>query len=454
MASRGELHYDDEWEYNEGGEESELLKTGGEEEVGRLKRNEGWHSCGKLQKDANYHQRYIPLKDVFGFRDLSSEDREKIVNDKRLTEEDKLFLESEKALKGLERLSDSVVCVKVKSHCGTGFYVRMDQLKDYEGDIVLTNSHTIRKLGSGNGSNFETVKPGDVKVYSFYNGIEQGSHVPREVIRIGNVSPPDLNKDKDILLRKTKTALQGAGSPPSETDTELISILDQLAPVLAAPEAFLDYAILFLKPLDKEDEKRKFAKVRPLEIKAFKPTAQEEIRNVSYFEISHPEMSTFPRSLRLFTISHPHCSSQQLSFGAMESCLFHVYLLNLVYGQNDTAYLEFLEGKDPFVDHSIATCPGSSGAPIFMYFINHETGEVEIEEVVYFLHFYEMRSELYGKAMSFATVLLQFDFHMPKSVVQKTGVQDQQKEETNTPRPLKDLAKVPAYLKILQDKKN
>ena len=70
------------------------------------------------------------------------------------------------------------------------------------------------------------------------------------------------------------------------------------------------------------------------------------------------------------------------------------------------------------------------------------------------LHFYGMRSELYGKAMSFATVLLQFEFHMPKSVMQKTGVQDQQKEETNTPRPLKDLEKVPAYLKILQDKKN
>lgn len=70
------------------------------------------------------------------------------------------------------------------------------------------------------------------------------------------------------------------------------------------------------------------------------------------------------------------------------------------------------------------------------------------------LHFYGMRSELYGKAMSFATVLLQFEFHMPKSMMQKTGVQDQQKEETNTPRPLKDLEKVPAYLKILQDKKN
>ena len=44
MVSCGELHYDDEWEYNEGGEEAELLKTGGEEEVGRLKRNEGWHN--------------------------------------------------------------------------------------------------------------------------------------------------------------------------------------------------------------------------------------------------------------------------------------------------------------------------------------------------------------------------------------------------------------------------
>ena len=43
---------------------------------------------------------------------------------------------------------------------------------------------------------------------------------------------------------------------------------------------------------------------------------------------------------------------------------------------------------------------------------------------------------------------------MPKSVMQKTGIQDQQKEETNTPMPLKDLAKVPAYVKILQDNKH
>ena len=38
--------------------------------------------------------------------------------------------------------------------------------------------------------------------------------------------------------------------------------------------------------------------------------------------------------------------------------------------------------------------------------------------------------------------------------MQKTGIQDQQKEETNTPMPLKDLAKVPAYVKILQDNKH
>lgn len=69
----------------------------------------------------------------------------------------------------------------------------------------------------------------------------------------------------------------------------------------------------------------------------------------------------------------------------MESNLTHVYFLNMAYGQNDTG---MLGGKEPFAEHSIATCKGSSGAPIFFYIFNHDTGEVDVDEAVYFLHFY------------------------------------------------------------------
>ena len=73
------------------------------------------------------------------------------------------------------------------------------------------------------------------------------------------------------------------------------------------------------------------------------------------------------------------------------------------HGQNDTG---MLGGKDPFVDHSIATCPGSSGDLIFLYMYNHETGELVIDEAVYFLHFYgNENGKLHGKAVSFSTII-------------------------------------------------
>ena len=69
----------------------------------------------------------------------------------------------------------------------------------------------------------------------------------------------------------------------------------------------------------------------------------------------------------------------------------------MAYGQNDTG---MLGGKEPFAEHSIATCKGSSGAPIFFYIFNHDTGEVDVDEAVYFLHFHgeEIDGKLRGKA--------------------------------------------------------
>lgn len=411
MASFSEVKYFNDWHCDDTGSEEAEIETEGNEEAGRLTRSEAWFSCGKLQNDPYYHQRYIPLKLALGFSDLSREEKEKVV--KTLTDEDIQFLESEKARKCLERLADAVVCVKIKSSYGTGFFIRItDEFKESgDGDVVITNSHTLRKLASAQGSDFSVVEPRDIRVISFYDGTERGSQVSRDVVRIGRLSPPDKNKDKDITLRRVKAALYGDGTAVTETTAKIISIFDQLAPVLSATEGFLDYALLFLKPLDNKEQKRKFENhVTPLEVKVFKPRfPADQYRNRAYFEIPVPESSTLPRSLRLFTISHPHRASKQVSFGGIESTLQHVYLLNQLAGQNDT---DLLEGKDSFLEHSIATCPGSSGAPVFMYFVNHEKKEVEIDEAVYFLHFFGIESgqKLLGKAVSFGTIFYQLTF--------------------------------------------
>lgn len=251
------------------GAKKRKIETEGDEEAGRLTRSDAWFSCRKLQNDPNHHQRYIPLKLALSFSDLSREEKEQLV--KTLTDEDIQFLESEKARKCLERLVDVVVCVKIKSSYGTGFFIRItDEFKESGdgGDVVITNSHTMGKLASAQGSDFHVVDPRDIRVISFYDGTKRGSQVSRDVVRIGRLSPPDENKDKDITLRRLKAALYGAGTAVSETTAEIISIFEQLAPVLSATQGFLDYALLFLKPLDNEEAKGKFANlVTPLRVK-------------------------------------------------------------------------------------------------------------------------------------------------------------------------------------------
>ena len=265
MASFSEVKYFSDWQCDDtGGEEAEI-ETEGDEEAGRLTRSDAWFSCCKLQNDPIHHQRYIPLKLALGFSDLSREEMEQVV--KTLTDEDIQFLESEKARKCLERLADAVVCV----------------------------------IASAQGSDFRVVDPRDIRVISFYDGTKRGSQVSRDVVRIERLSPPDENKDKDITLRRLNAALYGdGGTAVSETTAEIISIFEQLAPVLSATQGFLDYALLFLKPLDNEEEKGKFANLgTPLRVKVFQPRLPaDQYRNRAYFETPVPESS------RLFTISH------------------------------------------------------------------------------------------------------------------------------------------------------
>ena len=116
MASgEEEVSFLADWGCDEGREEESAIESDeGEEDNRPLTRNDAWNSCKNLKTDANYHQRYIPLNDALGFRDLSTDDKEAFVIVKKLTNEDKMFLSSEKAVKKLQKFSDAVVCITVK----------------------------------------------------------------------------------------------------------------------------------------------------------------------------------------------------------------------------------------------------------------------------------------------------------------------------------------------------
>ena len=211
--------------------------------------------------------------------------------------------------------------------------------------------------------------------------------------------------DQDALLKMMKNNLQGDGSQNSEDIGNCNATLDLLEPYFKRRDAFLDYALLYLKPLENDELRGKLADIKALEIKPFK--LLEHFRNVSSFGMPDPSSSKYPKCLRLFAVSHPHCHSKVVSFGGMESSISHVYFLNMAFGQNDTG---MLQGKQPFAVHSVTTCKGSSGAPIFFYIYNYETGEVTVDEAVYFLHFYGVPpavndGKLHGKAVSFATII-------------------------------------------------
>lgn len=199
-----------------------------------------------------------------------------------------------------------------------------------------------------------------------------------------------------------KAELHGNEKPEAADVVRCDIALGLLSSYFSRRDAFLDYALLYLKPLQSEEQKVAFAKVRPLEMKTFDKL--EHFRNVSSFGFPDPRSSKYPCSLRLFSISHPHRASKQVSFGGMLSDLTHVYFLNMAYGQNDT---RMLKNKEPFAEHSIPTCKGSSGAPIFVYIFNHETGEIVVDECVYFLHFYgdELDGMFRGKSVSFSTII-------------------------------------------------
>ena len=168
-----------------------------------------------MKIDPKYHKKYIPIADIRSFPTLSDTDQEAFIKERGLSAEDKAFLTSEKGLKCLEDVSDSVVHIAVKlatgrSAVGTGFLVRVNN-----SDLaVITNSHTLRKASS-EGVDFRFVKPEAIKITCFYDGKPEGQ-VQYIVGEIQLSSPPEKNREDEALLKRMRGKLHGDDSQNSE----------------------------------------------------------------------------------------------------------------------------------------------------------------------------------------------------------------------------------------------
>ena len=65
---------------------------------------------------------------------------------------------------------------------------------------------------------------------------------------------------------------------------------------------------------------------------------------------------------------------------------------------------------------------------------NHETGELVIDEAVYFLHFYGNESgKLYGKAVSFSTIIKNMPFQALHEELESALAEVREWKEESTP---------------------
>ena len=406
MASEENITNLSEWEFNDNGDEvPETDFVEGEETGVKV----AWNKCNKLKINKEYHETYMTIHEALNYRKLSVEEQNDFASKKNICVEDKLFLSSQKGAETIEHLSNAVVRVTAKKGSqtghGTGFFISFKN-----GDVaVITNSHTVRSVKSGKGIDFSNLKPNNITVTAF-QGSETKNQLKFSVERIELTSLPDSNKAENVLTETMKKNLLEEGTTESEPVMKCDIAIGLLESYFKRRDSFLDYAFLYLNPLVNDDDKVKLDLIQPLKMKPFE--ILKNFRNVNSIETPDPRRNRYPQSLRLFSISHPHGhEKKQLSFGEMKSTLTHAFFLNMSYGQNDTG---MLSGKEPFVEHSITTCRGSSGAPIFFYILNHDTGEIEVDDAVYFLHFGEATNVdpglLHGKSVSFSTIIKNLGF--------------------------------------------
>lgn len=333
-----------EWEEEEEKEE--------ENAGGKLK-----SECEKLKKDKNYHDRMIPVENVLRISLMDD-----IVKQypSALTKDDAVILKDRDQIK---KVTDAVVKLRVKKtggiiKSGTGFLIQRPPGYDpsTENDIfkfaVLTNFHNVKQENtSATNADEQLVNADDIEVIFFYDSAECFSEngVTCRVSEISRLCSIDLRNN----------------TVPAEVAERL------------------DFAILYIRHPNKQHKMDILSKLKPL---LFDESGRLQA-------VPSSSLATYLR-FRLCVIGHPHGAYKHIAFGELKSDT------NRLWREWETT--ESMNG----IEHSVATCPGSSGSPVIMMAIKKEDNSASnITGLSFFQFLHFQGNSQSGDAMSMQSIL-------------------------------------------------
>lgn len=332
-----------------------------EEGAGGKLKNE----CEKFKKNPNYHGRMIPIENVQKIVKMDVDDRtmiEQFVEQypTALTKDDAVLLEDHGRRYNFKRVIDAVVKLRVKKTGGiikNGTGVLINRMPGYDpntaNDIfdfaVLTNFHNVKQENTiATKADEQLVNAGDIEVIFFYDSEE-------------------CFRENGVTCRVSEISRRCS-----------IDLRNNTVPAEVAER--LDFALLYIRHPNNRHKMVTLSNLQPLRI-------DETVRVQAL-----PSLATFVR-IRLCIIGHPHGAYKHIAFGELKSDTKHLW--------REWEATESMQG----IEHSVATCPGSSGSPVIMMAIKKEDNSASDSTVLgrfQFLHF--QGNSQSGDAMSMQSI--------------------------------------------------
>lgn len=298
-------------------------------------------TCDKLKKNQYYHDSIMSVEKVRTVLDATREDMDeadKIESiqtrlSSSLTKDDAIILNHYRS--DWKKVFDAVVKLRVMKadgrKTGTGFLIpRPPKYNPATASEIFDNFAVMTNFHVVRQSNGlpSLVQPNDIAVIFFY----------------------DCNQPDDVVTCRV-SEISRAYSPS--------------VPGIPTGEE-LDFAILYIKHPDNQEKRRK--------LKALEPLWFEESGRVQAADL--PQIAD---TKRLCVIGHPHGAYKQIAFGELKTNTNSLY----------QGWREACEGDLHSVEHTVATCSGSSGSPVIL--IGSKEGKPEDKifglTFVPFLHF-------------------------------------------------------------------
>lgn len=309
-----------------------------EEADGKLK-----PTCDKLNQDPEYHNRIISVENVGKVLDAIRQDME----------------EAEKIKSIQTRLSSSLT----KDDAIILNYYRSDWKTVFDAVVKLRVLKADGKITTGTGF-LITRPPG-------YNPTTAGSDIFHKfavmtnfhVVRQRNGSPSSVNaKDIEVLFfydcDQSDDVVRCGVSEISRTYS---------TPVPGFPtDERLDFAMLYIKRPDDKKREKILKKLEPLHLEEFGIAQAAQLPQIA-------------DTIRLCVIGHPHGAYKQIAFGKLETDTNRLYQGGREASEQDLHSVE----------HSVATCSGSSGSPVIMICVKEgkPVRSIFVPALVSFLHF-------------------------------------------------------------------